>query len=544
MSGAGAPTVSVDGSGSRVTVVAASWHTEVMDGLSAGARRALAAANVSHVSVVRVPGSFESPVAAARAVEHGADAVVASGVVIRGGTPHFEYVCQAATSGSTDVSVRTGVPVGFGVSTCDDEQQASDRAGSEGSREDKGAEAAEAAVATVPVKTFESSFAESSEKATTRPAGSGTVAESDAGVHAIGKKVVEEAAEVWMAAEYEGDVKTAEEISQLLYHSQVLMSAKGSSSQDVYEHLAARPSLVPAVPLFSPDPSNEGPVMSRIAVPNKGSSSEPAVEMSREAGYRQRRDPRESVSADPDNDAEFFFSRPRDIAVYVGSGTVDVGVTGRDSSSDSGADAVEHMQLGFGGSTFRYAAPAGTITSLEQVQGSRVATSYEVLVEGHSRAHGVDATVVHSDGAVESAVQLGVADVVADVVSTGTTSRGAGSEVFGDPISVSEAVSIRPRKVAEADVPAGVEVSSRRSQGVSTAHEYVLMDYDVPVSLVDRAVAITPGSESPTVSPSHDRDWAAVRAMVRRDRTNQVMDASYDVGARAILVTRIHASRL
>ncbi|WP_069387919.1 ATP phosphoribosyltransferase [Cellulosimicrobium cellulans] len=284
--------------------------------------------------------------------------------------------------------------------------------------------------------------------------------------------------------------------------------------------------------------------MLRIAVPNKGSLSEPAVEMLREAGYRQRRDSRELVLADPDNDVEFFFLRPRDIAVYVGSGTVDVGITGRDLLLDSGAEAVEHMQLGFGGSTFRYAAPAGTVSSLEQVQGLRVATSYEVLVESHLRSHGVDATVVHLDGAVESAVQLGVADVVADVVSTGTTLRGAGLEVFGDPILVSEAVLIRPRAVAEADVPAGVEVLTRRLQGVLTAREYVLMDYDVPVSLVDQAVAITPGLESPTVSPLHDREWAAVRAMVRRDRTNQVMDALYDVGARAILVTRIHASRL
>lgn len=149
MSGAGAPSIRVDGSGLRVVVVAASWHTEVMDGLLAGARRALAQAHVSHVTEVRVPGSFELPVAAARAVEHGADAVVALGVVIRGGTPHFDYVCQAATMGLTDVSVRTGVPVGFGVLTCDDEQQALDRAGLPGSREDKGAEAAEAAVATV-----------------------------------------------------------------------------------------------------------------------------------------------------------------------------------------------------------------------------------------------------------------------------------------------------------------------------------------------------------------------------------------------------------
>ena len=284
--------------------------------------------------------------------------------------------------------------------------------------------------------------------------------------------------------------------------------------------------------------------MLRIAVPNKGSLSEPAVEMLREAGYRQRRDSRELVLADPDNDVEFFFLRPRDIAVYVGSGTVDVGITGRDLLLDSGADAVEHMQLGFGGSTFRYAAPAGAVTSLEQVQGLRVATSYEVLVEAHLRSHGVDATVVHLDGAVESAVQLGVADVVADVVSTGTTLRGAGLAVFGVPILVSEAVLIRPRAVAEADVPAGVEVLSRRLQGVLTARQYVLVDYDVPVELVDKAVAITPGLESPTVSPLHDRDWAAVRAMVRRDQTNQVMDALYEAGARAILVTSIHATRL
>jgi ATP phosphoribosyltransferase len=284
--------------------------------------------------------------------------------------------------------------------------------------------------------------------------------------------------------------------------------------------------------------------MLRIAVPNKGSLSEPAVEMLREAGYRQRRDPRELVLADPDNDVEFFFLRPRDIAVYVGSGTVDVGITGRDLLLDSGADAVEHMQLGFGGSTFRYAAPTGTITALEQVQGLRVATSYEVLVENHLRAHGVDARVVHLDGAVESAVQLGVADVVADVVSTGTTLRGAGLEVFGEPILVSEAVLIRPRAVAPDAVPAGVDVLTRRLQGVLTARQYVLMDYDVPVALVDQAVAITPGLESPTVSPLHDRDWAAVRAMVRCDRTNQVMDALYDVGARAILVTSILASRL
>ncbi len=149
MSGAGAPTLSVDGTGLKVVVVAASWHTVVMDGLLAGARRALTAAHVEDVTVIRVPGTFELPVAAQVAAANGADAVVALGVVIRGGTPHFEYVCQGATLGLTEVGIRTGVPVGFGVLTCDDEAQALDRAGLEGSHEDKGAEAAEAAVATV-----------------------------------------------------------------------------------------------------------------------------------------------------------------------------------------------------------------------------------------------------------------------------------------------------------------------------------------------------------------------------------------------------------
>ncbi|HWS56978.1 MAG TPA: ATP phosphoribosyltransferase [Actinotalea sp.] len=282
--------------------------------------------------------------------------------------------------------------------------------------------------------------------------------------------------------------------------------------------------------------------MLRIAVPNKGSLSEPAAAMLREAGYRQRRDPRELVLVDPDHDIEFFFLRPRDIAVYVGSGTVDAGITGRDLLLDSGAEAVEHMPLGFGGSTFRFAAPADRVSSLEQVAGRRVATSYPVLVDGYLRARGIETTVVRLDGAVESAVQLGVAEVVADVVSTGTTLRGAGLEVFGEPILRSEAVLIRPR--ARAEVPQGLEVLARRLQGVLVAQQYVLMDYDVPLALVDAAVAITPGLESPTVSPLHNREWAAVRAMVHREQTNQVMDALYDVGARAILVTSIHACRL
>lgn len=282
--------------------------------------------------------------------------------------------------------------------------------------------------------------------------------------------------------------------------------------------------------------------MLRIAVPNKGSLSEPACEMLREAGYRQRRDSRELVLPDPDNDVEFFFLRPRDVAVYVGAGTVDVGVTGRDLLIDSASSAVEHLPLGFARSTFRFAGTAGRLTDARQIAGLRVATSYSELVAAYLRERGIEpAAVVRLDGAVESAIRLGVADVIADVVETGSTLRAAGLEVFGEPILRSEAVLVRR---ADVDQPVGLDVLTRRLQGVLTAREYVLMDYDVPLELVEQAVAITPGLESPTVSPLHNGQWAAVRAMVPRNQTNRVMDALYDVGARAILVTSILACRI
>lgn len=279
--------------------------------------------------------------------------------------------------------------------------------------------------------------------------------------------------------------------------------------------------------------------MIRIAVPNKGSLSEPATAMLAEAGYAVRRDAKTLVLRDPANDAEFFFLRPRDIAVYVGSGTLDVGLTGRDLLLDSGADAEEVLQLGFGESTFRFAGPPGVAASAADLAGKRIATSYDGIVEHHLAQHGVDATVVRLDGAVESSIELGVADVVADVVQTGTTLRAAGLEVFGDPILHSEAVLIARRERHP-----GLEILVRRLHGVLVARQYVMVDYDVKVDHVDEACAITPGLESPTVSPLHDKGWVAVRSMVPRASVNKVMDELYDVGARAILVTTIHACRI
>jgi ATP phosphoribosyltransferase len=280
--------------------------------------------------------------------------------------------------------------------------------------------------------------------------------------------------------------------------------------------------------------------MLRIAVPNKGSLSEAAGEMLHEAGYRQRKD-RELLVIDPDAGVELFYLRPRDIAVYVGSGRLDIGLTGRDLLLDSRADAEEILPLGFGKSTFRFAGRPGTGSTLEDLKGRRIATSYPGIVQAHLDRAGVPAEVVKLDGAVEISIELGVADVIADVVSTGSTLRQAGLELIGSPILESEAVVIKRR---DAEPAPGTEQFLRRLQGVLVARRYVLMDYDIRAERLQEAVGLTPGLESPTVSPLHSEGWVAVRAMVPRDQTQRIMDDLWEIGARAILVTDIRACRL
>ncbi len=280
--------------------------------------------------------------------------------------------------------------------------------------------------------------------------------------------------------------------------------------------------------------------MLRVAVPNKGSLSEIAAEMLSEAGYSGRRDNRKLVHRDTRNDIEFFYLRPRDIATYVGSGALDVGITGRDLLLDSGSEAREIAHLDFGDSTFRFAAPHNSgITDIAQLAGLRVATSYPKLVDDFLRQRGVEAVTVKLDGAVESAVQLGVADAVADVVSTGATLQAAGLAIFGPVILESTAVLIGGPKHQD-----GVDRLIRRLRGVLVARKFVLMDYDLEESKLEAAVAIAPGIESPTVSPLREDGWVAVRVMVLADEANDVMDQLADLGARAILVTAIHAARL
>ncbi|MBU6263158.1 MAG: ATP phosphoribosyltransferase [Actinomycetales bacterium] len=279
----------------------------------------------------------------------------------------------------------------------------------------------------------------------------------------------------------------------------------------------------------------------KIAVPNKGSLADSSIQILKEAGYRQRSDARDLVLVDPENNVEFYYLRPRDIALYVGSGELQAGITGRDLLIDSSASAEEVLPLDFGGSTFRFAAPNGSTWKIEDIKGKRVASAYPGLVENYLGKLGIQANIVRLDGAVESSVRLGVADLIADVVSTGNTLRQAGLEMFGEPILKSEAVLI---KRAGTSVAPEFETLQRRLSGVVIARQYVLLDYDIQKSSLDKACALTPGLESPTISPLAKEDWVAVRAMVPRKETNRVMDELWAIGARGILVTDIHACRL
>jgi ATP phosphoribosyltransferase len=279
----------------------------------------------------------------------------------------------------------------------------------------------------------------------------------------------------------------------------------------------------------------------RIALPNKGSLSTAASDMLREAGYRQRSDTKELTLLDTENGVEFFYLRPRDIALYVGEGTLDIGITGRDLLMDSGSKAEESMSLGFGRSKFRFAARPGVLGTLADLNGQRIATSYVGVVRGYLEEHGIEAEVVRLDGAVETSIQLGVADVIADVVETGSTLKQAGLEVAGDVILESEAVLVTSGRSFDPDA---FEVFKRRLDGVLVARSYLMMDYDIPADRVEQAVALTPGLESPTVSPLHREGWVAVRSMVPSAGAQQLMDDLYGIGARAILLTDIHACRL
>ncbi len=279
----------------------------------------------------------------------------------------------------------------------------------------------------------------------------------------------------------------------------------------------------------------------KIALPNKGSLSEAAAQILRESGYRQRTDDRDLSLIDNDNDVEFYYLRPRDIAVYVGNGELNLGITGRDLLLDSGAQARVILDLDFGKSTFRFAGPQGKNFELKDVSKKRIATAYPRLLKNYLDDKKIEATIVELDGAVESAIALGVADLIADVVSTGSTLRAANLASFGEAITNSEAVLIQGNSKVD---QTAVDTLVRRLSGVVIARQYVLVDYDVLKKDLDKACAITPGIESPTISPLQNSDWVAVRAMVKRKEVNSAMDKLWQLGAKGILVSNINSCRL
>ena len=281
--------------------------------------------------------------------------------------------------------------------------------------------------------------------------------------------------------------------------------------------------------------------MLRVAVPNKGALSESAAEILSEAGYRRRSDSKDLTVLDPANGVEFFFLRPKDIAIYVGSGQLDLGITGRDLALDSGAAVEERLALGFGRSTFRYAAPAGKEWTPEDLGGLRIATSYPNLVRKDLAERGLEATVIRLDGAVEISIQLGVADAIADVVESGRSLRQNNLVAFGESLCDSEGVLIERAGTPGTDSARKQLIA--RVQGVVFAQQYLMLDYDCPKSILDEAVKITPGIESPTLAPMVDDNWVAVRAMVSRKVHNNVMDQLAELGAKAILASDIRSCR-
>ncbi|RMD75306.1 MAG: ATP phosphoribosyltransferase [Lentisphaerae bacterium] len=282
--------------------------------------------------------------------------------------------------------------------------------------------------------------------------------------------------------------------------------------------------------------------MLKIAIPNKGALSEETITLLREAGYRCRRSGRELMLYDAGNDIEFYFLRPRDIPVYVANATLQLGITGRDLAVDAGVDFQEILPLNFGHSKFCYAAPADLEISPDQFHGKRIATSYPTLVRNDLAQRNVDASIIRLDGAVEISIQLGVADIIADVVESGRTLKEAGLSVIGEPIFRSEAILIGAAGF-DANMP---EVSRfcDRIRGILLARTFAIVEYDCPRSILEQACAITPGIEAPTIAPLRDENWMAVKSMVKRSDINQIIDQLSAIGAKGIIVTRIETCRI
>jgi ATP phosphoribosyltransferase len=282
--------------------------------------------------------------------------------------------------------------------------------------------------------------------------------------------------------------------------------------------------------------------MLKIAIPNKGALSEKAVALIKESGYKCKRSSRELVVRDMANEIEFFYLRPRDIALYVSAGIVDIGVTGRDLAIDSEAEHIELLPLNIGNSRFFYATPKDSGLTPDGFEGKRIATSYPTIVKKDLKERGLNAEVIKLDGAVEISIELGVADAIADVVESGRTLVEAGLATVGDPIMNSEAIIIaRNNDILKNNK---VSVFLKRIEGILLARQYVLVEYDAPNSIIKTVTELTPGIESPTISPLNEDGWVAVKSMVKAKGINDLIDKLHDAGAKGIFVSEIKTCRI
>ncbi len=282
--------------------------------------------------------------------------------------------------------------------------------------------------------------------------------------------------------------------------------------------------------------------MLQIALPNKGALASDAVELIDAAGYRCKRSGRELRVLDTDNKVLFYYLRPRDIATYVSNGVLDMGIIGRDFLMEQRADLEEILSLGFGAARLCYAGPRGRSVDLEESDRLRIATSFTHLVSADLSQRNIEAEIVPLDGAVEVSIQLGVADIIADLVQTGRTLEDAGLSIIGDPILETEAVLAGRSKRVNTETDVGLFV--RRIQGILLARTYVMIEYGCPRASLEQVSKITPGIESPTISPLSKLDWIAVKALAKREETNKIMDDLEKVGATGIVITDIRTCRI
>lgn len=282
--------------------------------------------------------------------------------------------------------------------------------------------------------------------------------------------------------------------------------------------------------------------MLKVAIPNKGALAEGAVAIINAAGYKCRPSGRELAIRDTVNNVEFFLIRPRDIAVYVANGVIDMGITGRDLTADAAVAVEEVLPLGFGGSRFFYALPKDKNLTPDDFNNFRIATSYPAIVRSDMERRGLKVAIVKLDGAVEISIRLGVADAIADVVESGRTLEEAGLKTVGEPILISEAVLVA--RVANSSLPAEATQFISRLKGILRAREYAMVEYDIADSALAKACAITPGVESPTISPLSKQGWSAVKAMIRNKEVNRTIDELVSIGAKGIIVTDIRTCRI